>query len=130
MLVLGIFSYYFQILSKKDFPPGPFGVPFLGYLPFLNPKKPYETLTKLSQKYGPIYGVQLGSIYCVVLAEASLIRDAFKREEFTGRAPLFVTHGIMGGHGEFKLNFHFHVVMWLTNDFGKERQRNQFTFQK
>jgi ecdysteroid 25-hydroxylase CYP306A1 len=82
-------------------PPGPTAnyIPFIGYLPFLNATKPHESLFKLSKKYGNIFGLQMGSVYTVVLCDAALIREAFKRDEFSGRAPLYITHGIFHGYG-------------------------------
>lgn len=73
----------------------------MGHLTYFDPQKPYQTLYDLSKKYGKIYGLQLGTIYTVVISDVNLIREALKRDEFNGRAPLYVTHGIMGGHGEF-----------------------------
>ncbi|KAG7307186.1 hypothetical protein JYU34_007339 [Plutella xylostella] len=88
-----------KIKEWQNLPPGPWGLPILGYLPFLNPKHPHLTLTELSKKYGSIYGIWMGNIYTVVLSDHKLIREAFAKESFAGRAPLYLTHGIMQGNG-------------------------------
>lgn len=97
-LLILILSYYWQ--RNRKLPPGPSGVPLLGYLPWIDPRAPYETFTALSKKYGPVYGVSLGSLYTVVLSNPKDIRSVFAKDVATGRAPLFVTHGIMKGYGE------------------------------
>ena len=84
---------------KPKMPPGPWGLPIVGYLPFLDPQAPYLTLQNLANKFGKVFSVQLGQVLCVVLTDPALIRQAFSRSEFSGRAPLFMTHGIMGGFG-------------------------------
>ncbi|XP_031352359.1 cytochrome P450 306a1 isoform X2 [Photinus pyralis] len=95
LLLLGMY----RLLRSKNLPPGPWGLPVLGYLPFLDPKAPHETLTTLSRKYGKIYGLHLGSVYTIVLSDATAISSAFSMDKLTGRAPLYLTHGIMGGYG-------------------------------
>lgn len=52
-------------------------------------------------RYGPIYSVRLGRVMTVVLSDPRLIREALGREEFAGRADLYLTHGIMQGYGEY-----------------------------
>ncbi|KAK5645280.1 hypothetical protein RI129_006580 [Pyrocoelia pectoralis] len=89
----------YWLFSRKKLPPGPWGLPVLGYLPFLDPKAPHETLTKLAHKYGKIYGLHLGSVYTIVLSDTAMISSAFSMDKLTGRAPLYITHGIMGGYG-------------------------------
>lgn len=93
--------YIFKKFKEwQNLPPGPWGLPILGYLPFINQKKPQETLVDLSKKYGPIYGISMGSIYAVVLSDPKLIRESLAKDNFSGRAPLYLTHGIMQGNGK------------------------------
>lgn len=86
---------------RRGLPPGPWGLPIVGYLPWLNPENPHLTLTELSKEYGPIYGIYLGSVYTVVLTDYKMIRRVLAKELATGRAPLYLTHGIMKGNGMY-----------------------------
>ncbi|XP_076242207.1 cytochrome P450 enzyme phantom [Calliopsis andreniformis] len=86
-------------LKLRHFPPGPWQLPILGYLPWIDEEKPHESLTKLSRTYGPICGIRMGSVYTVLLSDAQLIKQAFAKDALTGRAPLYLTHGIMQGYG-------------------------------
>lgn len=98
--IVVLLTLFYKIKKRKNYPPGPWiSFPVVGNLHLLDPVKPYITLTELSKKYGPIYGLQMGSVYTVVVSNDAIIREAFKSEQFIGRAPLYVTHGIMGGHG-------------------------------
>lgn len=80
--------------------PGPRPWPLIGNLLELDSTAPHVALTRLAGRYGPVFGLQLGSVFTVVLADAELIRQALRSESLCGRAPLYVTHGIMGGYGE------------------------------
>lgn len=92
-----------KLRQWKHLPPGPWGFPIVGYLPFFDRKSPHLTLTKLAREYGPIFSIKMGSIPAVVLSDHKLIREAFSKDNFSGRAPLFLTHGIMKGNGKFEI---------------------------
>lgn len=84
-------------LSTLELPPGPIGLPFLGYLPFMS-HEIHVTLTRLSERYGPIYQIHLGGIRVVVLNDASLVRQAFRQPVFSGRPDTQLTR-ILQGYG-------------------------------
>lgn len=87
----------------RRLPPGPWQLPLFGYLPWIDPEKPHETLTKLSRVYGPVCGFRMGSVYTVLLSDPQLIRQSFAKDSITNRAPLYLTHGIMKGYGKVSL---------------------------
>ncbi|XP_033115782.1 cytochrome P450 2F5-like [Anneissia japonica] len=98
--VILLFTWYY--LSSKlhqGMPPGPVGLPIVGYLPFLG-LKPYKTFAKLVKKYGPIYSVKMGSRKVVVLNGCQVIREAFvkKGRQFAGR-PHWMLSKLNGGRG-------------------------------
>ena len=75
-VVLAIFFIALYLIKwyrrPSKFPPGPRGVPFVGYLPFIG-KYPEQTLYKLSKKYGPLIGIRLGSNDLVFLNDLETI---------------------------------------------------------
>lgn len=79
--------------------PGPWGLPFIGYLPWIDPRAPYETFARLAERYGSVYSLKLGRLEAVFISDPNLIRQAFNLQIFSGRAPLYLTHGIMKGYG-------------------------------
>lgn len=65
--------------SKKTpfLPPGPPGLPIIGYLPFLR-QDLHHQFTELAGKYGPIYKLRLGNKLCTVISSPSLIKEVFR----------------------------------------------------
>ncbi|CAG2104432.1 unnamed protein product [Medioppia subpectinata] len=76
ILCLHISGTYIERLSL---PPGPIGVPLLGFLPFLG-SQPHKDIAKLSDKYGPLFTLQLGVHNTVIVnawesAKDTLLND-------------------------------------------------------
>ncbi|KAL0409571.1 UNVERIFIED_CONTAM: Flavonoid 3'-monooxygenase [Sesamum radiatum] len=58
-------------------PPGPGGLPILGYLPYVRPNIHIQ-FTELAEKYGPIYKLWLGKKLCIVISSPSLIKEVLR----------------------------------------------------
>lgn len=70
--------------TNQTLPPGPRGLPLVGYLPYIR-RDFHEELTLLSKQHGPIFSLRMGSELIVVLSDHRIIREAFRREEFACR---------------------------------------------
>lgn len=79
MHVFNLKKVFFFKRNNLPLPPGPFGLPFLGYLPFLK-NDAHLQFTELSKKYGPIYQLKLGGTRVVVLTSAKHVREAFRQQ--------------------------------------------------
>ncbi|GBN12798.1 Cytochrome P450 18a1 [Araneus ventricosus] len=84
-----ILAYIIMSLIKKarsNYPPGPMGLPIVGYLPFISENLHLDFI-ELGKKYGDVFSVKLGSQNIVVLHGTEVIREAFNKLEFLGRPP-------------------------------------------
>ncbi|KAK4422789.1 cytochrome [Sesamum alatum] len=61
-------------------PPGPRGLPILGYLPFLGNNLLHQ-FADLAQRYGPIYKLYLGNKLCVVINSPSLVKEVVRDQD-------------------------------------------------
>lgn len=77
-IACGSYFYYFHLVSKS-LPPGPWGLPVFGYLPFIDPLKPHQTIANLVRKYGKVMSLQMGQIPCIVLADPNIIRNVLSK---------------------------------------------------
>ena len=97
----------FQLRLLRSIQPGPCGLPFLGYLPFL--KRPNDftgEMTDFSRRYGPCFSIRLGSKLLVFLSDQHLIREAFRQPVFDAR-PHNAFFNIMKGYGNIVINLVF-----------------------
>ncbi|KAI7742161.1 hypothetical protein M8C21_001620, partial [Ambrosia artemisiifolia] len=81
-------------------PPGPYGIPIFGYLPFLSPNL-HERFTEMANKYGPIFSLRLGSKLHVVVNSMDLAKVVAREldQTFANRSPpitaLTITYGAL-----------------------------------
>nr|AJD25238.1 cytochrome P450 CYP706G11 [Salvia miltiorrhiza] len=66
--------------NRDPLPPGPRGVPILGYLPFMSSNM-LQHLTHLSHQYGPIYKLRLGTKLAVVITSPSLAKQVLRDQD-------------------------------------------------
>ncbi|GAB6020242.1 hypothetical protein CHUAL_002960 [Chamberlinius hualienensis] len=74
------------VSSLYQFPPGPWGLPVVGYIPWIG-KDPAKTFIKISKKYGNIFSVSLGGKAFVVLNDWQAIKMSImdQPQTFLGR---------------------------------------------
>ncbi|MED6170195.1 hypothetical protein PIB30_028581 [Stylosanthes scabra] len=111
--------FFFQkhrTLKKKDFPPGPRGLPIIGNLHQLDSFSFYLQLFELSKKYGPIFSLQLGLRQAIVISSPKLAKEVLKTHdrEFAGRPNLI---------GQQKLTYNGIAFGRRYEDEGVERSR-------
>lgn len=109
----------------RSLPPGPWGVPVFGYLPFLKGDV-HLRYGELAKKYGPMFSARLGTQLVVVLSDHRTIRDTFRREEFTGR-PHTEFINILGGYGKCITRDACHARFPITNSISISCSRIFFT---
>ncbi|KAK9046013.1 hypothetical protein V6N11_051916 [Hibiscus sabdariffa] len=64
-------------------PPGPRGLPIVGYLPYLGTDNLHLVFTDLAAAYGPIYKLWLGNKLCVVINSPSLAKEVVRDNDIT-----------------------------------------------
>ncbi|KAG0628580.1 hypothetical protein M758_1G037100 [Ceratodon purpureus] len=64
----------------RNLPPSPPSVPILGHLHLLGPKA-HQSLAKLSEKYGPIMFLKLGTKSTLVISSPEMAKEVFKKHD-------------------------------------------------
>ena len=83
-----------RLLMWNKLPPGPIGVPILGYVPFLK-KFPYLQFTELSKVYGSVCTLRLGPSDTIVISGWAAINEALSKDELLDRPDFFSSFGLV-----------------------------------
>ncbi|KAM8889842.1 cytochrome P450 2J6-like [Synchiropus picturatus] len=101
---------FFKNRNPPNFPPGPRGLPLLGSFLSMDFQRPHEYLTKLSETYGNVFHLCLGTSKTVVVCGYKMVKEAIvtNAENFVDRPYSAVsdrfysgtTDGLFGSSGE------------------------------
>lgn len=89
-----------KLKGQRPLPPGPWGLPILGSLPFLDPQL-HTYFANLAQKYGPIFTLMLGGKTSIVISSPTIASQVLKDHDvtFANRDPPTVTRALdYNGH--------------------------------
>nr|AAR90938.1 truncated cytochrome P450 2A13 variant 4 [Homo sapiens] len=86
LTVMVLMSVWRQRKSRGKLPPGPTPLPFIGNYLQLNTEQMYNSLMKISERYGPVFTIHLGPRRVVVLCGHDAVKEALvdQAEEFSG----------------------------------------------
>ncbi|XP_071733778.1 cytochrome P450 71AU50-like [Rutidosis leptorrhynchoides] len=80
LLVWYKWMFYYTKKSKIPLPPGPYGLPIVGYLPFFG-SNVHEIFTSLAHKYGPIYSLRLGTKLHVIVNSIEYVKIVVREQD-------------------------------------------------
>ncbi|XP_055330940.1 cytochrome P450 2B4-like [Paramacrobiotus metropolitanus] len=120
---------YVCILVQRYFgrlPNGPFPLPLVGTVG-IDRAQPFKTFEEFAKRYGGLYSCYLGSDLTIVIADANLLRKAFRDIRFAGRPKvtdhylgLKVENGPVLSEGNiWKEQRHFSIQALREFGFGK-----------
>ena len=87
LVIVLVHSWYSKTRIPSKFPPGPYGLPILGYAPFLR-RRFFDVIEDLHVKFGGIFSVNLGpNKRVVIIGDYEVLKDIFRHEALTHRPP-------------------------------------------
>lgn len=87
-----------QNKEKPPLPPGPRGLPLVGYLPFLGSNL-HHSFKELASLYGPIFKLRLGTKDCIVITSPSLVKEVVRDQDvvFANRGHIIAAESLLFG---------------------------------
>ncbi|CAA2969454.1 cytochrome P450 93A3-like [Olea europaea subsp. europaea] len=91
--------------TTSGLPPSPLALPIIGHLHLLAPI-PHQALPKLSQHYGPLIHIFLGSVPCVLASSPEMDKEFLKTYEgsYSNRPQSFATDYLSYGSQDFSFS--------------------------
>ncbi|KAF2368166.1 Cytochrome P450 [Trinorchestia longiramus] len=89
VVLISILQHFFR--KPKNFPPGPWGLPVVGYALFVNKTKIYETFEHLQARYGSVVSLRLGLNRAVVISGWKAVHEALMNEDLNYRPRVIVS---------------------------------------
>lgn len=75
-LVIAAISTAYYSIRNRGLPPGPIGLPLLGYWPFMNNRNCHLKLNEMKEKYGDIFSFRITGCLFINLGSLRAIREA------------------------------------------------------
>ncbi|XP_019329688.1 PREDICTED: cytochrome P450 2J6 isoform X2 [Aptenodytes forsteri] len=107
LIVFLLIADYMKHRKPKHFPPSPFSFPFVGHIHLLNFSNPQIMVQKLTEKYGDIFSMQLGSTSFVFINGLRMVKEVLvnQGENFIDRpeipidSEVFSSIGLVSSNG-------------------------------
>ncbi|NP_001076518.1 cytochrome P450 2P7 [Danio rerio] len=80
LVVFLFLSDYIRNKSPKNFPPGPWSLPFIGHIHHIEHKKVHLQFLKFAEKYGKIFSIRLFGPRIVVLDGYKLVKEVYLQQ--------------------------------------------------
>ncbi|NXJ62061.1 CP2J2 protein, partial [Rostratula benghalensis] len=92
---------YMKHRKPKNFPPSPFRIPFVGHVHMVNFTNPQIMVDKLTEKYGDVFSVDMGSTSFVCVNGMRLIKEALvnQGENFMDRPVIPIDREVFSNRG-------------------------------
>ncbi|CAK7345530.1 unnamed protein product [Dovyalis caffra] len=111
--------------TANQLPPGPRGLPIVGYLPFLG-RNLHQLFMELALTYGPIYKLSIGRKLCVIISSPTLVKEVVRDQDiiFANRNPTIAAKTFSYGGKDIAFQPYGPEWRMLRKIFVREMQSN------